>query len=186
MLKVSAVFYVAVYCILLVAATLLWSAATATGLRDNIEQVIGDLIASGKFHFVGSELLQAGAVGGATLVVLGTATNVMLTVLYNLISDLVGGLSLVVEERSVPRARPARAKRSERRLRSAERLPVTEEPRVAEAPITPETPKILIPEVERRQARPSVPTPTSPPEIPEQPLSGVERATDTNLEAFGL
>lgn len=185
-LKVSVVFYVAVYCILLVATTLLWSAATATGLRDNIEQVIGDLIASGKFHFVGSELLQAGAVGGAMLVVFGTAANVMLTVLYNLISDLVGGLSLVIEERSVPQARPARANRSDRRPRSTEKPRVTESPRAPEAPVAPQTPNILVPEVERRQARPSVATPTPPPEIPEQPLSGVERAADTNLEAFGL
>jgi len=105
-LKVSVVFYVAVYCMLLVAAVLLWMAATATGLRGNVEKVVADLIASGKFHFVGSELLRAGVVGGAVLVVAGTTTNVMLAVLYNLITDLVGGVSILVEES--PGAPPAR------------------------------------------------------------------------------
>ncbi|MGI9022391.1 MAG: DUF3566 domain-containing protein [Acidimicrobiales bacterium] len=105
-LKLSVVFYVTLYCILLVAAVLLWTAANTTGLRDNVEGFIADLIASGQFHFVAGELLRAGAVGGAILVVLGTAANVMLAVLYNLISDMVGGLSVVVEERGVAGRRP--------------------------------------------------------------------------------
>ncbi len=188
--KVSVVFYAAVYCILLVAAVLLWLAATATGLRDNVEKVIADLIASGKFHFVGWELFRAGAVGGAMLVVLGTTANVLLAVLYNLISDLVGGMSIVVEERSVPRARRERAPRPARRPVAAQRPRAPEEPRVAEAPVPAPAPRILVPEVERRQARPPLPTPTpgpaSQPELPEQQLSGAERTTDTNLEAFGL
>ncbi len=176
------VFYAAIYCILLVAAVLLWMAATATGLRDNIEKVIADLIASGKFHFVGWELFRAGAVGGAMLVVLGTTANVLLAVLYNLISDLVGGVSIEVEERPVSRA--GRKRRSARPPRAAE------EPRAAEAPVPVRAPKILVPEVERRHARPPVPAPTPtpapPPELPEQQPSGAERSTDTNLEAFGL
>ncbi len=188
------VFYAAVYCILLVAAVLLWMAATATGLRDNIEKVIADLIASGKFHFVGWELFRAGAVGGAMLVVLGTATNVLLVVLYNLISDLVGGVSIVVEERP-SRAGRKRPPRSAQPHRSAQPPRVAEEPRAAEAPEVPvpaRAPKILIPEVERRQAPQPVPAPTPvpapapQPQMPEQQLSGAERVTDTNLEAFGL
>jgi hypothetical protein len=36
---------------------------------------------------------------------MGTATNVLLAVLYNLISEVVGGLSFVVEERPARRGR---------------------------------------------------------------------------------
>jgi hypothetical protein len=194
--KVSVIFYVAVYGILLVAAVLLWLAATATGLRDNVEQVIADLIASGKFHFVGSELLRAGAVGGAMLVVFGTAANVMLAVLYNLISDLVGGLSIVVEDR------PVRAARTKKPARRAGPEPA---PRPVPAPT-----KILIPEVERSQVRVPLGGAPARAEVPQDQLSAAEPAPrsgpepilrsamepaphpapapepPTNLDAFGL
>jgi hypothetical protein len=103
--KVSIVFYTVLYCVLLVAGVLLWAAATTTGLRHNVEKFIADLIASGKFHFVADELFRAAAIGGGVLVVMGTATNVLLAVLYNLISEVVGGLSFVVEERPARRGR---------------------------------------------------------------------------------
>jgi transmembrane protein DUF3566 len=109
--RVSVFFYFALYCILLVAGAILWAAASATGLRGNVESFIADLIASGKFEFVGGELFRAAAFGGAVLVVLGAAANVLLAVLYNLISEVVGGISLVVEElpiRTAP-AEPAPA-----------------------------------------------------------------------------
>ncbi|MGI8778519.1 MAG: DUF3566 domain-containing protein [Acidimicrobiales bacterium] len=165
-LKISVVFYVAVYFMLLVAAVLLWTAATATGLRGNIEKVVADLIASGKFHFVGSELLQAGAIGGAVLVVLGTAANVMLVVLYNLISDLVGGLVIVVE--AGPGREPA--------LRSGtEPAP----------PASTQPPRLLIPDIERQALRPTA-VPPARPEMPDQQLSGAERAAEVNVEGLGL
>jgi hypothetical protein len=171
-LKVSVVFYVSVYCMLLVAAVLLWMAATATGLRGNIEKVVADLIASGKFHFVGSELLRAGVIGGAVLVVAGTTANVMLAVLYNLISDLVGGFSILVEES--PGAVPARRRRPEPALRSG----TEPAPRSGGEPA-----RVLIPEVERL----SPPQPSSTPAWPPDPqLSGAERATDVNVEGLGL
>ncbi|MEN3316521.1 MAG: hypothetical protein V7605_2755, partial [Acidimicrobiaceae bacterium] len=174
-LKVSVVFYVAVYCMLLVAAVLLWMAATATGLRGNIEKVVADLIASGKFHFVGSELLRAGVIGGGVLVVAGTTANVMLAVLYNLITDLVGGVSILVEE--APAARPARRPSTEPARRSRA------EPVLRHSP---EPARVLIPDVERHSPPPSPPpSPTSAPP-PDVQLSGAERATDVNVEGLGL
>ncbi|HWC11427.1 MAG TPA: DUF3566 domain-containing protein [Acidimicrobiales bacterium] len=134
--RVSVLFYVALYGILLVAGAILWAAATATGLRGNVESFIADLIASGKFEFVGTELFRASFVGGAILVVLGTAFNVLLAVLYNLISEVVGGISLVVEEA------PARTGRT-----GAE----AEAPPAVEATSGP--PQILVPEAELKQPR---------------------------------
>jgi len=171
-LKVSVVFYVAVYCMLLVAAVLLWIAATATGLRGNIEKVVADLIASGKFHFVGSELLRAGVVGGAVLVVAGTTANVMLAVLYNLISDLVGGVSILVEE-------SPRATRKSRSAREAGSRSATE---VGSA-VRGEPTKVLVPDVEHRSPQRSSPSSASP---PEPQLSGAERTSDVNVEGLGL
>ena len=130
--RVSVLFYFALYCVLLVAGVILWAAASATGLRENVESFIADLIASGKFQFVGGELFRASAIGGAVLVVLGAGANVLLAVLYNLISEVVGGVSLVVEE-VVPRAAPA------------EPAPAVE--------VKPAPPKILVPEAELKQPR---------------------------------
>ena len=108
-------FYFALYCVLLVAGVILWAVATATGLRENVESFIADLIASGRFEFVGGELFRAAAIGGVVLVVLGAAANVLLAVLYNLISEVVGGVSLVVEEIAPrgARAEPAPAPAAE-------------------------------------------------------------------------
>ena len=103
--KVSLVFYIAMYCILVVAGVLLWSAATATGFRANVEDFIAGLIESGEFRFVATELFRASVIGGAVLAAMGTGANVLFAVLYNLISDVVGGIVFVVEEKPGRRGR---------------------------------------------------------------------------------
>ena len=167
-LKLSVVFYLALYGILLVAAVLLWTAATTTGLRGNVESFVADMIASGQFHFVASELFRAGAVGGAILVVLGTGANVMLAVLYNLISQTVGGLTVVVEERPTARAVQEEAFPARQPVirQVRERAKVAEpEPEPEPEPVPkpePEPVRILIPEAEIRQSH--RPRPSSTPE----------------------
>lgn len=99
MLKFSVLLFATLYLVFLVAGLVLWAAATATGLRENIERFIGDLIASDDFRILGPTMLRASVVGGLLLVVLGTGANVLFAVLYNLISDVVGGIAVVFEER---------------------------------------------------------------------------------------
>jgi membrane-associated protease RseP (regulator of RpoE activity) len=130
--RVSLVFYVAMYCIVLVAGVLLWSAATATGFRDNVENFIAGLTESGEFSFVADELFRASVVIGALLAVMGTGANVLFAVLYNLISDVVGGLVVVVEERP-----------SRKALRSVGTAPPSEAEEVPEErPAPPERPSV--------------------------------------------
>ena len=97
-LRVSVLFWASIYVILLVAALMLWSAATATGLRENVESFVGDLIAADDFSFKPAQMLRASVAGGAVLVALGSFATVMMAVLYNLISDVVGGVAVVFEE----------------------------------------------------------------------------------------
>ena len=87
-LKFSVLLFATLYLVFLVAGLVLWAAATATGLRENIEKFIGDLIASDDFRILGPTMLRASVLGGLVLVVMGTGANVLLAVLYNLISDL--------------------------------------------------------------------------------------------------
>ena len=110
-LKVSVLFWASIYVILLVAALMLWSAATATGLRENVENFIGDLIAADDFTFKAGQMLQASVIGGAVLVALGSFGTAMMAVLYNLIADVVGGVAVIFEERTT-KAAGRRAARS--------------------------------------------------------------------------
>ena len=106
-LKFSTLLYASAYFVILVAGIVLWSVATAAGVRGNIESFIGELIASEQFEFKAEQILRSSVFGGAVLVVVGTFFNVLLSVLFNLISDVVGGIGISVEERP-PRSRKRR------------------------------------------------------------------------------
>ncbi|MGI8983800.1 MAG: DUF3566 domain-containing protein [Acidimicrobiales bacterium] len=150
-LKFSVLFFATLYLVFLVAGLVLWAAATATGLRENVEKFVGDLIASDDFKILGPTMMRASVLGGLVLVVLGTGATVLFTVLYNLISDVVGGIVVVFEERPT---------RRNRRLLEAQLEP-------APAPL-PRTPR----RAPRRRPAPSVgervPDTTPMPEMPAQ------------------
>ena len=105
--KISVIFYVILYIILLVAGILLWNLANTTGTVANVEGFARDLFGLKTFEFDGEKLFRASWVLGAILVVAGTGLNVTLAVLFNLISDLVGGVRVtVLEEEVILRERP--------------------------------------------------------------------------------
>jgi hypothetical protein len=97
-LKVSALFYASLLVVWLVAGTVLWMAATITGVMDNIDTFIAKLFALQSFHFSVVQVLRGSVLGGVVLVALGTGINVVAAVLYNLIADVVGGLEITVLE----------------------------------------------------------------------------------------
>jgi hypothetical protein len=117
-LRFSVFFYLSIFLVLLVAGIALWQVASVTGVRDNAEGFAGELVGAGpttdpaggatstsnsnssdnNFRFEGGRILQASALGGLVLVVVGTGANVLLVVLYNLISDVVGGIEMTVLE----------------------------------------------------------------------------------------
>ncbi len=102
-LKISFVFFIVLYLVLLVAGVLLWAFAVGTGTIDNVENFIEQLFALDSFSFVGEQILRASAIGGALLVIAGTFSTTVLAVLFNLISDLVGGLRFTVIEEQILR-----------------------------------------------------------------------------------
>ena len=113
-LKFSALLYASTYFVMLVAGVVLWLVATATGVRGNVESFIAELIASERFEFKANQILRSSAIGGALLVIVGTFANVLMAVLFNLISDVVGGIGIGVEERP-----PRRRRRRSRALSSS-------------------------------------------------------------------
>jgi hypothetical protein len=106
-LKFSVLLYLSMYFVVLVAGIVLWLVATGTGVRGNIESFVGELIASDRFKFEADQILRSSVIGGALLVLIGSAANVLMAVLFNLISDVVGGIGIGVEERPPRRSRKA-------------------------------------------------------------------------------
>lgn len=107
--KVAAVVHAAVYLVLLVTGLLLWNVASATGTIDNIEQFMQSF-GWDSFSFKGGEIFTSGAVGGLFMIVLGTGIWVLVAVIFNLVTELVGGVRVTVLEEEVV-ARPVDSSR---------------------------------------------------------------------------
>jgi hypothetical protein len=166
-LKISVLFFLAIFLIICVASAVLWNAARASGAIDDVESFITSVGGFGNcepidgqdpsttgttqpgapttvpvdqvdpageatsvpepvapvdpvddedcpegqelvgdFKFEDGRIFQAFALGGIVLVLAGAAGAVVLTLLFNLISDLTGGMRLtVLEEDPSPRQR---------------------------------------------------------------------------------
>jgi hypothetical protein len=104
-LKISLIFFFCIWVILLTAAVLLWQVAKSSGVIDNVENFIEEIFAlkEGSFAFEGGQMFRAYAVGGLVMVVAATGFTVLLAVLFNLISDLTGGVRVTVVEEETAR-----------------------------------------------------------------------------------
>ena len=102
-LKLSFAFNVCLFAMFLIAALLLWSAAVGSGSLDNIESFVVD-IGFENFHLVGNDLFRGFLVFGGAMVLVGTIFSVLLALLFNLISDLLGGIRFTVIEPLLPAA----------------------------------------------------------------------------------
>ena len=96
-LKLAFFFNLCVFAMCLVAAVLLWSAAIGAGSTDNIESFVVD-IGFEDFKLVGADLFRGFFVFGGALVIAFTVFAMLLALLFNLISDIVGGIRLTVIE----------------------------------------------------------------------------------------
>ena len=107
-LKVALIFYFCLWVILLIAGVMLWSLAVSSGTVDNIETFVTELFALESFTFNADQIFRASAIGGLVLVVAGAGFTVLMAVLFNLISDLTGGVRFTVVEEETARPRPKR------------------------------------------------------------------------------
>ena len=106
-LKISFLFYLCLWIIVLLSGSILWIGANRTGVIGNVESFITELFGLESFNFEGSEVFRGSAIGGLILVFLGTGFNVLVAVLFNLISDLTGGIRVSVIELQALRKRLA-------------------------------------------------------------------------------
>ena len=98
--KVGLVFHLVLFVITLIAVTLLWGVANSTGTIDNVENFF-ESFGWETFSFDGTALFGNFAVFGLLAALLGTASWVIGAVMFNLITELVGGLRVTVLEEEV-------------------------------------------------------------------------------------
>ncbi len=101
-LKVSVLLYACLYGATVLAGYLLWKAAVQSGVISNIESFVAEVGAYEIWEINGEEIFQRATVIGAVLFVAGIALNVLLTIVFNLISDLVGGVRVTLLEEDQP------------------------------------------------------------------------------------
>jgi hypothetical protein len=108
-LKVCLVFYLCVWGLLVIATRMLWSAAEDAGTISKVESFIEELFALETFTFDSAQIFRIFVLGGLVLVVGGIGVTVVLVILFNLISDLTGGIRFtMVEEETAVRQRRLR------------------------------------------------------------------------------
>jgi len=98
-LKISFLFYLCVMVVILGAMMILYAILGAIGALDSLTRLIRDLFADQSFQIHGGWLFSRGLSIGLALVVLWTLINVFIVFLYNLLSDVVGGIEVTLSER---------------------------------------------------------------------------------------
>jgi len=108
--KIAIVANLVLYLILLTAGVLLWNVAYATGTVDNVERFF-ESFGWSSFEFNGGEIYHNAWIAGLFVVIGLTGLAVLLATLFNLITDLVGGMRFTVLEEEVVEARPSPMRR---------------------------------------------------------------------------
>lgn len=104
--KVALVFALVLYVVCLTAGVLLWNVAHTTGTIDNVENFF-EQFGWESFEFRGGEIYHNAWVAGLFVAIGLTGFAVLLATLFNLITDLVGGIRVtVLEEEVVARSAP--------------------------------------------------------------------------------
>lgn len=113
-LKFSLLFYFCLWLIFVLAGVLLWSFAESSGTLESIEDLVESLFAldEAEDFWSGGTIFRAYVVMTLALSIAGVTFNVLLAALYNLISDLTGGIRItVIEEESARFTPPKRRQR---------------------------------------------------------------------------
>ena len=98
-LKFSLLFYICIMVVILGALVILYAVLGALGAIENVEKLVGKLFSDETFRIHGDWLFTRATTIGIAMVVLWTLINVFVAFLYNLISDIVGGIEVTLSER---------------------------------------------------------------------------------------
>ncbi len=107
-LTFSVLFHLCVFAALLLSSVLVWNAAVAAGTIENIESFVRELGDYQTYEINGDVVFRAAMVITGILTLASSVLLVLLTVVFNLISDLVGGIRFTVVEEETVRVRRQR------------------------------------------------------------------------------
>jgi len=112
--RISLLFAICLWAVLVIASILVWQAAGATGLLDNFESFWAEATGQESVALNGPALLVIVVLGGLVLVAVITLIHVMFALLFNSICDLTGGVPMGIErlepvESTADRARAMKA-----------------------------------------------------------------------------
>ena len=96
MAKVAAIFAACAYVMVMISGYLLWQAAQRVGTIDGIEGFFEDSGGYDSFEILGDVVFRAAAGAGLVLAVAMVAMATLAALLFNLISDLTGGIRMTV------------------------------------------------------------------------------------------
>jgi hypothetical protein len=108
--KIAFVANLVLYLIVLTAGVLLWNVAYATGTVDNVERFM-ESFGWSSFEFNGGQIYHSAWIGGLFMVIGLTGLAVLLATMFNLITDLVGGMRFTVLEEEVVETRTSPMRR---------------------------------------------------------------------------
>ena len=97
-LKVALCFYLAGLAMTIIAGLVVWLLLDASGGIHNFERFMGDIMSAKDYRLVASQILLGSVLVGLVVVALMTIITVIAAALYNLFSELVGGVEVTLVE----------------------------------------------------------------------------------------
>jgi hypothetical protein len=116
-LKVSVLFYLCTWVVLLVAGVVLWRLGDTAGLIGNLESFWAEATGQEVVEWDGRVVFRSWLLGGGVLAVAAAGFTTLFAVLFNLICDLTGGIRFTVlelEPNARQRRRAAKARARDR------------------------------------------------------------------------
>jgi transmembrane protein DUF3566 len=98
-LKLSLLFYFCLMLVVLLGLGILYAVVDALGILDSIAELLNSVGFGPNFRFNGGAIFRTVFFIGLVSVAVWSALTVFVVFLYNLISDLVGGIEMTLTER---------------------------------------------------------------------------------------
>jgi hypothetical protein len=100
-LKLAIVLYTCLYAAIMATLALLWGLAYSSGQIDKVQSFMAD-VGMDNYRFYGDQMWRACAMIGAIGVLAATVMTVLTAALVNVISEMTGGIRVVVIEEDPP------------------------------------------------------------------------------------
>ncbi len=98
-LKLSFLFYLCIMVVILGSLVILYAVLDAIGALESVTDLINEVFAYKDFQIHGDRLFTMAVLIGLAMVVIWSLINVFVAFLYNLLSDIVGGVEVTLSER---------------------------------------------------------------------------------------